>query len=154
MEEDKSVMFVSPLPGPPAKDGTFPSQLTAPTFDRHGNLRFKTFTSRCYLVSKSRFARMLPTRMQRGITKAGITHFAWESCIESDLQNSPFERAHLCSSNAWYLHQQRHTAEWADALPEILAKIEADVYPEGQGGYHDLIPELWYRRPDFPDHNR
>jgi hypothetical protein len=144
MTEDSSVMFVSPLPGPPASDGDFPSQMEPPNFDRHGNLRFKTFTSRCYLVSKSRFAQMLPIRMRRGMTKTGIKQFAWELCVESDLQRSAFERVHLRSEKAWQLHSEKHTEEWVRELPALLARVEAGDYPEGQGGHHDLISELWY----------
>jgi hypothetical protein len=41
IQEDPLAMFVSPLPGPPASDGSFYDQAVAPTFDNQGNLRFK-----------------------------------------------------------------------------------------------------------------
>jgi len=61
IEKDPQVMFVSPLPGPPASDGHFYDQAVAPTFDDEGNLRFKTFSSRRFPVNKRRFENILPT---------------------------------------------------------------------------------------------
>ncbi len=126
IEKDSLVMFVSPLPGPPASDGCFHDQAFAPTFDEEGNLRFKTFSSRRFLVNKCRFENLLPTplvytsakgrrRMQFGI---GNALSPWETCVSCALKEFINDRVNLRSPKAWAIHCPDHGP--AGSLPSRL----------------------------------
>jgi hypothetical protein len=151
IEEDPQVMFVAPLPGPPARDGAVHGQAITPTLDLHGNLRFKTFSSRRFLVSKQRFATLLPTPLQyisanrRRIMHLGIGNALcpWEQCVSRALEDSLFYRVHLSSADAWALHCPDHGEAWVRALPDLIGKIELGQYPEQQAGRYDLMLPAW-----------
>jgi hypothetical protein len=151
IEKDPSVMFVAPRPGPPAANGALLGQSNTFFVDNEGNYRFKTLSSRRFLVRKSRLAALLPIQpvytswkrrllMQCG---AGNALSPWETCVSEKLQRSKYFRVHLGSSNAWTLHCPDHSPEWITALPDIIAKVESGSYPEKQAGLYDLQLQWW-----------
>ena len=148
---DSHVMFVSPLPGPPTTDGGLRGQLVDPIIDRDGNFRFKTFSSRRFLVSKQRFEKMLPTPgdwmsiQNRALMRLGFRNrlVTWEECVSRALQKSEFDRVHLRCPQAWAIHCLDHGQEWLARLPGIIARIEAGDYPAAQAGHYDLILSAW-----------
>lgn len=144
IEADPLVMFVSPLPGPPTPDGTFPAQQIPFTFDIEGRLRFATtFSSRMFLLKKSRFETMLPTRLLSFQTTGGNYVCTWEKSVSSTLSLSRFCRVHLRTENAWLMHCLDRSSDWLNLLPSIIEKVEEGSYPPSQAGYFDLILSMW-----------
>lgn len=151
LERDPSVMFVAPLPGPPAPDGTLKGQQIPPIRDSDGNFRFKTFSSRRFLVSRSRLHRLLPTPLQylswRRRVAAMFTGrsaaLPWESHIDLALRRSPCFRVHLGNAEAWTLHSPDRSAEWFKKLPRLIERVERGEFPPGQAGHYDLALEQW-----------
>jgi hypothetical protein len=151
IQRDPTVMFVAPLPGPPAADGLLRGQTVPPDRDSEGNYRFKTFSSRRFLVSRSRLEALLPTPLaylswrRRALgffTRRGAA-LSWELLVDSALRRSPWFRVHLSSSQAWTLHSPDRSAAWLASLPRLIARIERGEYPSGQAGHYDLMLEQW-----------
>ena len=151
MHEDPLAMFVSPLPGPPSCDGRLCAQATAPTLDNQGNFRFKTFSSRRFLLSKQRFEKLLPTPLRyislkrRLLMQVGFGSAIrpWEYCVSCALQESKYYRVHLCSPKAWALHCPDHSQAWLRSLPAVIKRVEEGRYPSEQGGHYDLMLPAW-----------
>jgi hypothetical protein len=152
ISDDPDAMFVSPLPGPPAIDGRLRGQVVAPTLDTRGNFRFKTFSSRRFLVNKVRLGKLLPTPLRR-ISEKQIsptdrsygTLCSWEDCVSSALQSSEFYRINLRCPKAWSVHSPEHNRDWLMALPRIVRCIENGDYPAKQGGHYELLLSAWYQ---------
>ena len=151
IEEDPLAMFVSPLPGPPSCDGGLRAQVVAPNLDKQGNFRFKTFSSRRFLLSKLRFEKLLPTPLRYTSIKRrllmqlgfGNAVWPWEYCVSCALQESKYYRVHLCSPKAWALHCPDHSKAWLHSLPAVIKRVEEGRYPTEQGGYYDLMLPAW-----------
>jgi len=151
IEEDPYTMFVSPLPGPPSCDGRLRAQAVAPTLDNQGNFRFKTFSSRRFLLSKQRFEKLLPTPLRytsikrRLLMRLGFGNAVrpWEYCVSCALQESKYYRVHLCSPKAWALHCPDHSRAWLRSLPVVIKCVEEGRYPDEQGGHYDLMLPAW-----------
>jgi hypothetical protein len=151
IEEDPLTMFVSPLPGPPSYDGRLRAQAVAPTLDNQGNFRFKTFSSRRFLINKQRFEKLLPTPLRytsikrRLLMQVGFGNAVrpWEYCVSCALQKSKYYRVHLCSPKAWALHCPDHSNAWLDSLPAVIKRVEEGQYPVEQGGHYDLMLPAW-----------
>jgi hypothetical protein len=149
--DDPTVMFVAPHPGPPASDGNLRGQTIPPIVDGAGNFRFKTFSSRRFLISKQRFENMLPIRLvyapgkNRMLSRLGLgkAPLPWEQCVSRSLQRSEYYRVHLGNPKAWALHSPDHSTAWIEALPRISTRIEAGDYPTEQGGFYDLVLSSW-----------
>jgi len=152
MRKDSTAMFLAPLPGPPSPLGLL-DQAECPQLDDRGNYRFKSFSSRRFLVSKSRLRQLLPVpplyaswkRRIYGATGGPSPYLPWETCIDAALRASPFYRVHLSSPSAWSLHSPQHSPEWIAALPQIVAAVEKGSYPPDQAGHYDLQLDLWLR---------
>jgi hypothetical protein len=151
LQEDPLTMFVAPLPGPPSGDGSLRAQTAAPTLDNQGNFRFKTFSSRRFLLSKQRFEKLLPTPLRytsikrRLLMPLGFRNaiLPWEYCVSCALQKSKYYRVHLCSPKAWSLHCQDHSHAWLRSLPVVIRRVEEGQYPAEQGGHYDLMLPAW-----------
>ena len=159
IQEDPLAMFVSPLPGPPSSDGKFYNQPVCPTLDKHGNLRFKTFSSRRFLLSKRRFDKLLPTPSQylstkrrllistkrRLLMQTGLGNALrnWERCVSCTLQESSYYRVHLRSPKAWAIHCLDRGDAFIRSLPALIQRVEDGHYPVEQGGHHDLVLPVW-----------
>ena len=151
IDEDPTAMFVSPLPGPPTSDGKLHGQACAHTRDAHGNFRFKTFSSRRFLVSKERLAGLLPTPVAHSSNKRrvlmrlglGNSVLPWEESVSRALAESDCYRVHLACPDAWAVHSPDHGPDWLRALPDIIKRVEEGRYPREQAGYYDLILSAW-----------
>jgi len=144
------VMFVSPRSGPPREDQTlFQQGVDYDVKERY--YAFKTFTSRKYLYSKSKFAQLLPIspqyiswkrRLWQAVTRKSAL-WNWEIMVSRALEESPFVRADLKSDDCWTLHTPDHGERFVKHLPEIVAKVEAGWFPEEQAGDFDLKLDTW-----------
>ena len=143
MQEDDNLLFVSPLPGPPTQDGSLPGQPVLPRLDANNNIRLKTFSSRVFLTSRSRLQNILPTHLIRDTIPGVPGLYPWEMAVSVALSQSHYDRAHLSSHHAWFLHCPDHGAEWQEALADIVKRIELNHFPNDQRGYYDLILSAW-----------
>jgi hypothetical protein len=147
------LLAVLPRSGPPHPDGRLRQQEeTGEAYqpDARGIYCFKTFTSRVFLVDRQRFDRLLPLRprlpvldLLRNYLTARSTMPEWETMIGYRLQETAFVRADLSSTRAWTLHPDERGERFEAALPDLIARIQAGYYPAGQGGYYDLLLDLW-----------
>jgi hypothetical protein len=159
LTRDPTAMFVAPHPGPPAADGCLRGQATYPSTDDEGNFRFKTFSSRRFLMSKQRFLKLLPTRLcytsakRAGLMRLGFGNALrpWEVSVSRSLERSDYYRIHLHDPSAWTLHCPEHSQEWVRSLPNIISQVEKGQFPEGQAGYYDLNLYAWLESPRVAD---
>jgi hypothetical protein len=152
MENDPSIMFVMPLAGPPNLYGLL-GQKIAPVIDEAGNYRFKTFSSRHYVVNRRRFEKLLPLppvhaskRQKLFMALGGPSSLrAWEKHVGLALASSAFFRIHLSDRRAWALHCKDHGPRWRENLPAIMAAVERGEFPRPQAGHYDLRLEDWLK---------
>ena len=163
MREHPEIIAIRPLTGPPLDGG---SRLLAQKneFDRHpdGFYRFKFFSSRCYLIDRKRFDKILPLPiLWRKFQKAWMNVLpiglqtlicyisgkgfleSWEILVSRRLEDGYYVRAVLDSPKAWVLHTPDHGPEFVRALPDIIQKVESGWYPPEQAGKYDLILPAW-----------
>lgn len=161
MERKGEIMSIRPLTGPPKTDGDIYQEKKF-TRDEEGFFKFKFFSSRVYLIKRQRFDQLLPLpiiwrRYQQDwmnymplglknslnyLTKKGKID-SWEIMVSEELDRTNYFRCVLDNPQAWTLHPKDRSPEFIEALPRIIAKIEAGEYPQGQAGYYDLISDLW-----------
>jgi hypothetical protein len=149
----RDLLAVLPRSGPPHANGRLRQQEeTGEAYepDPRGIYCFKTFTSRVFLVDRLRFDSLLPLRSRlpvadllRNYLTARSTMPEWEIMIGYRLQETPLVRADLSSTRAWTLHPDDRGERFEAALPDLIARIEAGHYPAEQGGYYDLLLDLW-----------
>jgi hypothetical protein len=153
LQKYKDIISVSPLSGPPTKNGKLIQQTEVGEPHEHdegGFYRFKTFTSRVFLIDRKRFDLLLPLQTNIPLKlriKSYLTGNSllppWEDMVGNRLEKTPYFRVDLDSPKAWTIHPNLRGPELFKALPDIIEKIEAGWYPSGQGGYYDLKLELW-----------
>jgi hypothetical protein len=64
--------------------------------------------------------------------------------ISKKLERTDYFRATLANSKAWTLHPIDRSPQFIQALPDIIDKVEAGIYPPQQAGHYDLISKLWF----------
>ena len=153
LREHADLMAVQPRSGPPHRDGRLRQQEEAGEAyerDDRGIFRFKTFSSRVFLIDRRRFEHLLPLRpalplleILRNYLTSRNTMPEWEIMVGCRLQKTGFIRADLMSTRAWTLHPDERGERFEAALPGVIARIEAGDYPPEQGGYYDLLLDLW-----------
>ncbi len=161
MQQHPQMMFVRPLAGPPTKDGKIYQYIAYETISEQF-FKFKFFGSRVYLLDCKRFDRLLPlpviwhsyrnewlnnlpVQLQtflNNMTGKGKLN-SWEVMVSKKLEQTEYYRGDLTTPNAWTLHPKDRSSAFIQALPRIIARIEAGDYPPQQAGHYDLISELW-----------
>lgn len=160
-ERCPEVMFVRPLSGPPATDGSLVQKFPYHA-DPRGFYSFKFFGSRCYLLQRERFEQLLPipvlwTRYQRKWIKqlpaSWLTQLnawtgrgyldSWEVMVSRQLERTQYARATMAAADAWTVHPIDRGARFIEALPQLIQRIEQGSYPAGQAGHYDLKLDLW-----------
>lgn len=153
LQKHQDVISVSPLSGPPTENGNLIQQTEVGELyehDERGFYRFKTFTSRVFLIDRKRFDLLLPLQIKLPVKsriKGYLTRKSllppWEDMVGNRLEKTLYFRVDLDSPKAWTIHPNLRSPEFFEALSDIIKKIEAGWYPSGQGGYYDLKLELW-----------
>ena len=153
LRENADLISVQPRSGPPGPDGRLRQQEEAgETYvrDDRGVFAFRTFSSRVFLVDRRRFDRLLPLRpplplleVLRNYLTRRNTMPEWEIMVGRRLEETGFVRADLMTPRAWTLHPDERGARFEAALPGVIKRIETGDYPPGQGGYYDLLLDVW-----------
>ena len=156
LRENEDVMSVTPLPGPPTRDGGLKQRGVHYKLDDRGFYAFKEFTSRRFLFSRERFDSVLPldpvhirTSWKRKLL-SNITRMStmqrWEYLISLRLQTSKFIRVDTSGPGAWTLHPLARGHEFIEELPKIIQRVEHGDFPEEQRGDYDLNFTAWTNR--------
>lgn len=152
MQQNSQIMFIRPMAGPPTnQQKSEPIEI------------LKNFGSRVYLIDRKRFDKLLPLPIlwhsyrRKWINnlpnelKLSLSKFtgkgkldSWEVMVTQKLKQTNYYRANLTNPHAWTLHPKDRSPAFIEALPEIIARIEAGDFPPQQAGDYDLIPEAWY----------
>lgn len=161
MEQHSEVMAMRPLTGPPTEDGSMYQQFPYQR-DPAGYYKFKFFSSRVYLINKKRFDQLLPlpilwrpfrqkildplpvglkTMINTKTGKGALD--SWEIMVSNQLEATEYFRAVLDSPKAWTIHPKDRGADFIQALPKLIEKIEAGWYPAEQAGQYDLQFKYW-----------
>ena len=136
------IACVTPLSGPPAKDGLLHQKVPYEK-DPKGFYRFKQFTSRKFLVDIKRFEKLLPLKILWK-AEAGRKLDKWEIMVSHRLKETPFFRVDLDTPSAWALHSSyTHDHTFVQNLPRIIEKIESGWYPPMQAGHYNLHMRSW-----------
>lgn len=160
LQKHPEVMAVRPLAGPPTEDGTIKDK--GYTRDPEGFYKFKFFSSRLYLIDRKRFDGLLPLPVlwrsyrQQWLNnlptamKTILNYYtgkgklaSWEVMVSKRIEGTEYVRATMDAPQAWTLHPKDRGPEFIDALPGIIAKVEAGKYPDEQAGYYDMLLKYW-----------
>ncbi|MBD2577933.1 hypothetical protein [Oscillatoria sp. FACHB-1406] len=156
------LMSLRPLTGPPTDDGTLYQRGTYER-DSDGFYRFKSFSSRVYLIQRKGFNEFLPLpviwrsyrikpldRLPVAL-KTFLNNWtgrneldSWEVMVSQRLKQTHYYRGVLATPKAWTLHPKDRSPEFIQALPDIIQRIERGEYPPEQAGHYDLISDLWF----------
>lgn len=149
LKQNPDILTVTPLPGPPAPE--LKQRGIAYDIDPRGFFSFKEFTARRYLFDRHRLDNILPLPLSYVSWKRKLvsqftrrsTMERWEGMMTHQLHASHYIRADLAAPQAWTLHPPHHNADFIQALPKIIERIESGNYPPEQAGDYDLQLELW-----------
>ena len=161
MEKHPQLMSLRPLTGPPTQDGQL-YQTKEYQKNEDDFYQFKFFSSRAYLIKRQTFEQLIPlpiiwrpyknklmeklplnlqTRLNYLFEKGKLD--SWEIMVSQQLDNTHYFRGVLSNTKAWTLHPKDRSPKFIEALPEIINKIEAGIYPPEQAGHYDLISSLF-----------
>lgn len=151
LEEIPEALVVTPRSGPPTKDGNLIQPKADFTHDPGGFYRFKTFTSRKYLLNRRRFEATLPhTPLYISQKRRWLSHLTgqsalwnWELVVENVLRHTDYIRAELEDPRAWTLHTPEHGPNFIRHLPTVLERVARGDYPAEQCGHYDLMLDAW-----------
>lgn len=156
----EDVFCVSPLPGPPAPDGSLRAgpgtekvfnQPVRYTRDPRGFYGFGWFSSRKFLMDMRRFNDILPISPRVRSLKHAVSAplrraspiVGWEVMISDRIHELGLLRAELDSPHAWTLHTPDHGADFIANLPQLINLVEQGWYPPTQAGDYDLHLAEW-----------
>jgi hypothetical protein len=155
LEAYPDVGAVLPLHGPPHPEGVLHQRVPF-AWDPRGFHRFRSFTSRVFLVDCDRFRSIYPLDTSwpwttspgrrlsnlRRRARGESTLPRWEQMVEW-----AFVKAGLCRADlpgpAWSLHPNARGEEFVRLLPHIIAEVEAGRFPPEQGGRYNLDLDAW-----------
>ena len=156
------VMFVRPFTGFPIPNEHVFHQTQAYDYDSEGFYKFTFFSSRAFLLKRSKFEQLLPMsvlwmRFKRkwlsNLPPRVLTQVhnwtgrgqldSWEVIVSRKLKTVNCVRATLAHPQAWTLHPTQRSPEFIENLPNIIERIERGEAPQEQAGYYDLKLEYW-----------
>jgi hypothetical protein len=163
LERSREILYARPYSGPYENDGqTAAADRTA----RDGYVTDRNFSSRCFLVKKSRFREMKGMRVMWAPAKKQGRQMkkvpgplrdmlfdmtgrgrldSWEKIIEKEMKERGLFRAHVTSPRAWTLHPCDHGEDFIDILPEMIEKVENGEYPPEQLDKYDVDLDAWLK---------
>ena len=152
MEDNPEIICCLPLSGPPLSDGQLYQGSNEYKFDKKRCVYlFKNFTSRIFVMNTSRFASLLPMKIDwlswREIIKSKVwgngKMLCWEVSVTSAIEKSTFYRADLANKLAWSLHPPERGERFNSLIPQLISQIESGWFPKPQAGHYDLNLDWW-----------
>ncbi|MDB9527349.1 hypothetical protein PN498_15220 [Oscillatoria sp. CS-180] len=169
LKDIPEIAAMRPLCGPPHPDGKL-FQKHVYRHDSRGFYAHDVFSMRAYLVDRRQFARLSPIplswkyqpmwsrwlpkplqslsakverRLRKNTTSVEGAIASFEPMTSQRLQETDFFRADLSSPKAWTIHPANHSAQFIEALPQLIQFIEQGLYPQEQAGHYDLKLDAW-----------
>jgi hypothetical protein len=162
LQSRPEILYVRPQAGPQEAGTNLYDERYEVAKDLGGYYVLGGFGSRCFLVDKRRFEKMLPMRARwaqkqgrfkdilprkivealYGLTGEGLLE-SWEIMVGDAMKRTGLLRADTADNKAWTLHPRDHGAEFIRKLPDIIRRVEEGNYPSGQAGRYDLELKLW-----------
>lgn len=157
------LMAVSPLPGPPTRDGELPPVIRAqharwggePVREPHSSLAYRLHgvSTRLWLFDRVDLVRRLgpmpldrpPLRSRARARLEGNPPFQLPEQVLTALMNRRgLRRVDLLGSDPgmWSLHPALRSEEFYAELPRIVARVETGDVPEAQRGDYDVNDSL------------
>ena len=151
LDRHDDVGAVMPRSGPPTHSGIPYQGSEKFEHDPRGFHSFSSFSSRVYLIDVLKFRSLHPVEPLWLGRRDKIRSFfdgrgqalSWESIITKAFRQKSLRRADLLNHDSWSLHPPSRTKLFYDYLPDIIAAVEAGVYPPEQSGHYDLCLEHW-----------
>ena len=150
---DKSVLFVGPLPGPPTNN--FELKQTYQKRNNRYTFQFNNVTTRFFLTDLNKiFATRLRIRLInfsiRKIIKGSLQQNYWElpELLFSDLlKKEDMYRVCYWGRNdevgCYSLHPLHKPEAFINFIPELLQKISKNDFPEQQRGYYNVHKDVF-----------
>lgn len=155
------IMWVRPAAGPQSDNNIYEKKYHAEKNNK-GFYRLRGFASRCYLIERIRFEKLLPLKVmwtrRQGMKKdrlprklieilnrirgEGILD-SWEKMVAASLNRKSFIRADIFPQKAWTLHPHTRSDKFIKSLPLIIEKVEKGWFPPEQAGDYDLKLDYW-----------
>lgn len=159
LQSNEDLAAVLPMSGPPHPEGVLHQPVWF-ELDAKGFHRFRSFTSRLFLVDRERLPRLYPLpldwpqrtspgrrlnlrRRLRGLSTLPM----WEHMMEWAMSDRRLFRADLSDGSCWSLHPVARGDDFVRALPSIIERVEAGRFPAEQAGHYDLMVEAWTKSP-------
>jgi hypothetical protein len=154
MARHPEILLSAPLPGPPAADGTLHSQSASADSGARHAFRFRTMSTRLFLLSRNRFrATVGALRPRRPPALRNVIKALVERNPPEDLPEHLFTEAMRAGGwvrreflgsgpGMWSLHPPYRCADFYERLPELVRRVEANDVPEEQRGDHDINASL------------
>jgi hypothetical protein len=151
LERVPEAICVGPRPGPARDDSLLHQGDVRYELDRRGFYKLGFFTSRRYLVNRSRFFSTLPMeahyiswkRKLLGQFTGRNSLCSWEYMVTQNMRERGMFRVDLANRDSWTLHTPDHGERFLRSLPEIIDKVESGWFPPEQAGHYDLLLDRW-----------
>lgn len=149
LDREASIVFCSPLAGPPTASGALTTQPSTPwTSMPHAHL-FSTMSTRVFMTRQSSLlARMgtlpMPLPSPRSLVKAILNGnplgTAPENALSARMEQRGLHRLDFLGTGPgmWSVHPPMRTEQFYTSLPEIVRRIETGDVPDAQRGAYDL----------------
>lgn len=150
-ECEPRALFLAPHPGPPIEGGDL-AQGVSYRRDEESRLWFDSFSSRRYLVSRTKLKSILPLPLSsvparrtliRNVLQGRSPWNSWEMMMQGAMQQAEMCRVHLPPEYGWTLHLNERSQELFSQLSPFLEKINCRSAPQAQRGHYDFIPQAW-----------
>ncbi|RZL50481.1 MAG: hypothetical protein EOP00_04205 [Pedobacter sp.] len=151
-QEDKGVLFINPLAGPPKDDKTLVNQVYTNYMGKDFYFKFISMSTRIYLVNRLK----LKQTPLKNIRVYNLKKFAKalvrknpqfklpEEILTKLMQDESLFRLDFKGEEPglWSLHPPYRTEAFYKDLPEIIKQIEINDVPEAQKGFYDIVDEF------------
>ncbi len=151
-QDDKHILFLNPLPGPPRSDAQLIKQNYFAYKNKPFYFGFNGMSTRLFLVDRDRlmkhrinniFTKKLG-ELVRAIYKKNPPYKLPEEILSSYMVKHNYIRVDFKGNEPglWSLHPPYRTSQFYADLPIIIKKIEENEVPSSQKGFYDIVDEL------------
>jgi hypothetical protein len=156
LRADTRLLLTTPLPGPPRADGRLCEQPDGrPAPGMTPAFLFQKMSTRVFLMDRARLKERVgtlalsPPILFRSRIKALVNRNPMvampEQILTGEMERHDLSRLDFLgeSPGMWSLHPAYRSAEFYEALPELIARVEADDVPDEQRGHYDIVDALF-----------
>ncbi len=156
LERDEDLLLASPLPGPPRRDGQLLNQPEArPEPGVEAAYRFGSMSTRVFLIDRRRLRdrvgplELAPPRLFRSRVKALIKGnppvSMPEQLLSGEMRRHGLGRLDFLGREPgmWSLHPAYRSPAFYEALPSLIARVQAEDVPDEQRGHYDVVDALF-----------